>query len=159
MATLPRSSLNIRLIAVQLIVLALAPVWVLKLVHYFSYPTPVLFQSSSLIPQLQYHKQTLQSFNDVDFSHTLANVLLFALFFLQHILMARLNFKIQCQKIWPNFPVYERHIYNFVSSLLILLVLEYQSPQNYVVFTLPLWVCIPFTILGLFFMVDSNFQM
>jgi hypothetical protein len=73
--------------------------------------------------------------------------------------MARLNFKIQCQNIWPNFPIYERLIYNFTSSLLILLVLEYQSPQKYYFFTLPLWICIPLTIMGLFFMIDSNLQM
>ena len=51
MITIPKSPLNIRLIIFQLIVLILAPIWILQLTHYFTFPMPFLFESPSLIPQ------------------------------------------------------------------------------------------------------------
>jgi hypothetical protein len=51
MIAIPKSPLNIRLIIFQLIVLILAPIWILQLIHYFTFPMTFLFESPSLIPQ------------------------------------------------------------------------------------------------------------
>lgn len=157
MAFLVKSPLNLRLILLQMLVLVLAPLWILKLTHYFTFPLPQLFSSPTLIPQPPY--QTLTSLSEIDLMITIWNLSLFGLFFLQHILMARLAFKTLLSSIWYMFPTYERHIYNLTSSFLLLIVLEYQQPQNYLLFTLPSWICLPLSITGLFFFVDANLQM
>lgn len=58
----------------------------------------------------------------------LYNASLFGLFFLQHICMALLKFKVGMKKLWPKYALYERFIYNTVSCLLYLLVLYLSRP-------------------------------
>jgi len=73
--------------------------------------------------------------------------------------MAKLSYKIRCSNLWSMFPTYERLIYNIVSSILLIIILEYQEPQNYIVFTMPFWISLPLAGLGAYFLFDSNSRM
>ena len=58
----------------------------------------------------------------------LYNGLMYTLFFVQHILMALVIFKIKGQRIWNKFPLYERYIYNIVSGLVLIWVYSNVRP-------------------------------
>jgi hypothetical protein len=53
MSILPNSPLNIKIIALEIFLVILAPIWILKLFHYFVLPMPFIYNSSSVIPTLQ----------------------------------------------------------------------------------------------------------
>ena len=57
--------------------------------------------------------------------------------------MAKIKFKIIASKKWPNFPVYEKLIYNLASSIVLILVLDYQQPQTILLFGLPSFISYP----------------
>lgn len=73
--------------------------------------------------------------------------------------MAKLKFKIQASKSWPNFPVYERLIYNISSAILLIIVIDLQQPQSIPVFTLPSIICYPIALMGTALFMTANIQM
>ena len=64
------------------------------IIHYTCFPIPVLFNSLSLL-----------SSNETN-QHYLYNSFLYSLFFIQHIGMALLSFKIKLLNIWNKYPLY-----------------------------------------------------
>lgn len=147
-------NLKIKLIISQLALVVLAPVWILKVNHYFFFPMMSVFGSPTLIPTLGQAEIYLNG--GVSLLRTVGNLALFGVFFLQHIVMASMKFKIWSGRRWGNFHVYERIIYNLISSILLILVLQFQSPQNYILFTLSLYVCLPLFLFGLTFFILAN---
>ena len=81
------------------------------------------------------------------------------MFYVQHILMAKIKFKVIASNKWPNFPVYERLIYNLMSSIVLIFVIEYQQPQSFLLFTLPSFISYPLALLGTGLFVMANVQM
>jgi len=73
--------------------------------------------------------------------------------------MASFKFKTFWTKLFPAFPFYERLFYNVISSILIFYIMDIQNPQNYVVFKLPWFVCVPIALIGFALYVDSNLQL
>lgn len=106
----------------------------LFMAHFTFKPIPSLFQSPSLL-QSPY---TTPAY--------LYNACLYLLFFVQHVIMALLIFKIRLSQIWAKFPLYERYIYNTVSSVLYILILYYARPisaDSDILFTTPFWLNAP----------------
>ncbi len=92
------------LFLLELVVLLTTPLWLLMIAHYIFIPMPILFDSPSLVPTTKYPLLTFLS--QIDLMVTLRNVFLMSLFFLQHIVMATLKFKILNKEIWKKFPFY-----------------------------------------------------
>lgn len=87
------------------------------LFNYFSYiPLPHLISGPTLL---------VSPFTKPSY---LYNGLMYTLFFVQHILMALVIFKIKGQMIWKKFPLYERYIYNIVSGLVLIWVYSNVRP-------------------------------
>lgn len=73
--------------------------------------------------------------------------------------MAKIKFKVIASNKWPNFPVYERLIYNLASSIVLILVLDYQQPQPIILFALPSFISYPLAFLGTGLFIMANVQM
>lgn len=77
----------------------------LMITHYTFMPMPGLFSTPSLLASPYHHPSYL------------FNALLYASFFVQHVCMALIVFKMGLQGLWVRYPLYERYIYNITSSL------------------------------------------
>ena len=150
-------SVNLRIIVLQLLIILLGPIWFLKLAHYFQMPLPSLFNSPSAIPHEGQPSQ--DSWSQVNWMNSVWNVLLFSIFFVQHILMSGFKWKLRTSNLWSMYPTYERLFYNIISSLLLIFILEFQKPNTLVLFTLPLAVCLPLSLIGFGLFIGSNLQM
>lgn len=155
MTSLP--SVNLRIIVLQLLIILLFPVWFFKLAHYFQMPLPSLFSSPSAIPHEGQSSQ--DSWSQVNWINSVWNILLFSIFFVQHIIMSGFKWKLRTSNLWSMYPTYERLFYNIISSLLLIFILEYQKPNTLVLFTLPLAVCMPLSLIGFGLFIGSNLQM
>jgi hypothetical protein len=101
----------------------------------------------------------LKSWDDIEYAKTVVNCFWLLLFWVPHIVMATLGWKKFIINIWPNYLFFDRLIFNITSSALLYYVLDIQEPQNYVLFTIPIYITIPLTIIGFYFYVDSNIQL
>ena len=88
----------------------------LKLVHYNAIPLPQVFSSPSLMQSM--HLTPSYTYNFI----------LYLSFYFQHMIMATIIFKISLWRFIPNYPLYERYIYNILSSWLYLLIFEVAKP-------------------------------
>ncbi len=83
----------------------------------------------------------------------------FLVFWVQHIIMASFKWKTFLTNLFPAYPFYERLFYNIISSILVFWVIDIQIPQNYILFELPWFTCVPLGVLGFWLYVDSNLQL
>jgi hypothetical protein len=70
------------------------------------------------------------------------------LFWLQHILMATLKYKISIFKRIKYFVLYERYIFNISSGLTLWFIYSNLQPAGIYLFTLPNWICLPCAVLA-----------
>ena len=88
-------------------------------------------------------------------SHYICNTLLYLLFWAQHILMATLTYKVTWFTKWRYFALYDRYLYNISSGLILFLMLHNLQPTYDLLFTIPTYICLPFTFLGLYFIISG----
>ena len=82
-------------------------------------------------------------------SYYLWNALMAVTFCLQHIVMATLKYKVNWVRKWKYFALYDRYIFNVVSGIVLILVVINMKPSNIHLFTIPQWICLPLSIMGL----------
>lgn len=100
--------------------------FLIMMLHYTLYPLPKLFSTPSLL--LSPYMKTSYIYN----------AFLYSLFFVQHVVMALIMFKVFLKEIWIKYPLYERYIYNLLSSLTEILIFTYAKPvsdKSTIVFT------------------------
>ena len=73
--------------------------------------------------------------------------------------MAKIKFKVIASNKWLNFPMYERIIYNLMSSILLIFVIEYQQPQPILLYIIPSFISYSLAMLGTGLFVMANVQM
>ena len=86
-------------------------------------------------------------------THYFTNILLYLLFWAQHIFMATLKYKLLWVSCWKNFALYERYIYNIMSGICLWIMCWFARPSFILLFTIPIWVCIPFILIGVIVMI------
>lgn len=101
---------------------------------------------SVAIPFLHYPSMLTSSSTE---THYLKNGALYLLFWLQHVAMATLKYKINWQSQFKHFVLYDRYIYNIASGLTLWFVFSQLEPSNIYLFTIPNWVCLPFKVAGI----------
>jgi hypothetical protein len=69
--------------------------------------------------------------------------------------MATLKFKVSLYGISPYFSLYERYIYNILSGVTLWYIVANLQPSYIYLFTIPLWMCIPFIFIGLYFLFSA----
>lgn len=79
----------------------------------------------------------------------LKNICLYSLFWVQHIGMATVEYKLACYKRYSYFVLYDRYLYNISSGLILWAIFSSVEPSYDYIFTIPLWICFPICILGL----------
>ena len=62
------------------------------------------------------------------------NLLLYIPFFIQHLTMARIWFKVAMQRMWRNYVFYERLLFNLVASIITFTMFQFYQPDEKVVF-------------------------
>lgn len=92
--------------------------FMLMMLHYSLYPLPTIFSTPSLL---------LSPYIKTSY---LYNTLLYSSFFVQHIVMALIIFKVSLKNIWRKYPLYERYFYNIVSSLTEIIIFIYAKPVS-----------------------------
>ena len=83
-------------------------------------------------------------------THYVHNICLYLLFWAQHIFMATLKFKLAMFAKSPYFLLYDRYIYNILSGITLFFVVANLEPSFIYLFTIPLWVRIPFILIGVY---------
>lgn len=81
-------------------------------------------------------------------THYGKNMLLYILFWIQHISMATLRYKIAWFRRVKYFALYDRYIYNISASLTLWYVFSNLQPSYYLICIVPVWICLPFNIAG-----------
>lgn len=81
-------------------------------------------------------------------THYGKNMLLYTLFWVQHILMATLQYKNSWFIRYKYFALYDRYIYNICASLVLWYVFSNLQPTYHLIFIVPAWICLPFNIAG-----------
>jgi hypothetical protein len=104
------------------------------------------------IPGVDYPSMINSTSSETHYTH---NLCLYLLFWAQHILMATLKFKVSLYGISPYFSLYERYIYNILSGIGLWYIVAKLQPSYIYLFTIPLWVCIPLGLAGLYFYFDA----
>ena len=89
-------------------------------------------------------------------THYLPNILLYLLFWAQHIIMATLKYKLAWMKCSKYFSLYDRYIYNIASAVCLWLICAFARPSFHLVFTIPLWVCIVFLVIGVIILIAGS---
>lgn len=120
--------------------LVLFILFLFKMIHYSFYPLRSLFPTS---PSL------LFSFEREP--HYLYNGILYSLFFVQHVVMASSSLKKTVISFIHNYYLYERYVYNIMSSWSYLLILDYARPlaaPEDIIIRFPPIISVVFTILG-----------
>lgn len=79
-------------------------------------------------------------------THYGRNVLLYMLFWVQHILMATLKYKMAWFSRWRYFAVYDRYAYNISSGLALWFIFANLKPCWHSLFTVPEWACLPLSL-------------
>ena len=72
------------------------------------------------------------------------------MFWIQHIIMATLKYKIAWFRNWYYFPLYDRYIYNIASGLCLWFLFANVKVTYSYLFTIPAWICIPVSLFGMF---------
>lgn len=92
-------------------------------------------------------------------THYLKNGALYLLFWIQHAGMASLLFKMDWEKKWKHFVLYERYIFNITSGLTLWFIFANLEPSYIYLFTVPAWICWPFKIIGLCLLSTALWQL
>lgn len=116
----------------------------LLMVHYVIFPMPSIFSADSLV----------SSSNKV--THYLYNGILYSLFFVQHVGMALIAFKLKLKQTWAKYPLYERYFYNIASAICEIYIFHLAKPvSNVPVFTTPQYINLLLTIIASIFLALS----
>ncbi len=73
--------------------------------------------------------------------------------------MSTIKYKLTIFKQIKAFVLYERYLYNIISSLILWWIYSNLEPTYDYVFTIPRYICIPLTILGVFFLARSEIEL
>lgn len=109
------------------------------IVHYTFMPMPAIFAGPSLLSS---------PYKDPSY---LFNAALYASFFVQHVVMAMIIFKVKLERLYPRYPLYERFIYNMASSVAEIVILASARPvsdHSTLVFTTPMYFNAPITLIA-----------
>ena len=110
--------------------------WVhVLLINYHAFPIPFINYPSLLN-------------EGISETHYAKNILLYILFWIQHIIMATITFKITWFIRYKYFALYDRYIYNISASLALWYVFSNLQPSYHLICIIPIWVCVPFNIAG-----------
>lgn len=121
------------MIIVQYVLFAWAQI---LLVNYHSFRIPLINYPSLL--------------NDkISETHYAKNILLYIVFWIQHIIMATITYKITWFRRYKYFALYDRYIYNISASLTLWYVFNNLQPSYDLIYIIPTFICLPFNIVGL----------
>ena len=70
------------------------------------------------------------------------------MFWVQHILMASIKYKLTWFSLTKKFVIYDRYVFNVISGLTLWLMYSQVKPSYEEVFVLPLWLCFPLNLWG-----------
>ena len=131
------------LVIVLIVFQSVFSIWgILLLFNYFVLNIPFL-PSPSMVSTKNIH------------THYLTNILLYLLFWSQHIIMATLKYKLLWASCWNNFALYDRYIYNMMSGICLWIMCWFARPSFILIFTIPIWICIPFILIGIVIMISG----
>jgi len=73
--------------------------------------------------------------------------------------MATLKYKMTWLTTWKYFPLYDRYIYNIASGLALWFVFGSLKPSNHYLFTLPMFMTVPLSIIGVIMLIIAMRQL
>lgn len=133
------------LIAVQAVLFVYSN---LLLSHFAFLPLPFLFNSPSLVDPIKTEE-----------TYYIQNGCIYTIFWLQHILMATLRYKLAWTKTIRWFPLYDRYFYNIASAVALLVIINSVQPCHELVFELPISACIVLAIGGVTLLTISIYSL